>query len=443
MSKINVLIHTVDSAGVAYFRSNSCSVKLQELYDEDFNIEINQQVNWNDLEYLKRFQIIHFHRTLCDFEQMHILVAVLRSNGIKLVMDIDDYWLLPPTHPAYDINANKKLANDIIGNLKLVDYVTTTTDYFANEIRKYNKNVVVLYNAADLESKNFKDQKTTSEKVRVGYLAGSSHLHDLQQLKGFVNVLRNSELKDKFQISLNGFDTRGMITNITLNEEFIKDMTARNIWTDRIIKHLKEINFDITQSKIIPADIIAKYGVNCLKRENKPITPKQSVWYEYEKAVFTDEYKLLSDKGYYNHLMEFVNEPYPNTIDQPYVRNWTLPVATYATRYNDIDISLAPLADNTFNRMKSNLKQIEAFSRKIAIICSDIPPYNVHGKHMKNCILVPAAKGDRGWTKAIKRLINEPNLRKDLGEQLYEDFKPVYSLDAVSKTRREFYLSIV
>ncbi|MFW6246599.1 MAG: hypothetical protein ACOC22_00285, partial [bacterium] len=105
----------------------------------------------------------------------------------------------------------------------------------------------------------------------------------------------------------------------------------------------------------------------------------------------------------------------------------------------------APLADNKFNRMKSNLKQVECWTRKLPIICSDIPPYNVDGKHMQNCILIPLKPNEKhahkNWKKYLKKLILDADLRKRLGEQLYEDFKEKYNLKNVTEKRAEFYLN--
>ena len=57
----------------------------------------------------------------------------------------------------------------------------------------------------------------------------------------------------------------------------------------------------------------------------------------------------------------------------------------------------------------SNLKQVECWTRKLPIVCSDIPPYSVHGKHMENCMLVPAntaIKSSRLVSRSVKKLVN-------------------------------------
>jgi hypothetical protein len=94
--------------------------------------------------------------------------------------------------------------------------------------------------------------------------------------------------------------------------------------------------------------------------------------------------------------------------------------------------------------MKSNLKQVECWTRKLPILCSDIPPYNVHGKHMENCVLIPAKdNAHKYWHKYLKKLILNADLRKQLGDNLYEDFKVKYNLAEVTKKRVEFYEAAV
>ena len=94
--------------------------------------------------------------------------------------------------------------------------------------------------------------------------------------------------------------------------------------------------------------------------------------------------------------------------------------------------------------MKSNLKQVECWTRKLPIVCSDIPPYNVHGRHMENCVLIRSEKNaHKYWKKYLKQLVLDADLRKRLGEQLYEDFKEDYNLKNVTEKRAAFYKEVV
>ena len=103
-----------------------------------------------------------------------------------------------------------------------------------------------------------------------------------------------------------------------------------------------------------------------------------------------------------------------------------------------------------FNRMKSQLKVIEAGFYKKAIIASNIGPYTIDLKHCMdngnfvdgNAILINEARNHADWVKFIEKLVKNPNLIKDMGERLYETVKDKYDLNNVTSDRREFYINI-
>ena len=134
--------------------------------------------------------------------------------GIITIMDLDDYWAPGQHHPAYLIIKNSKMDEKILSNIKMAENVTTTTDIFANEIGKYNKRVFVLPNAIDPTEKQYTPNPEKSDRIRIGWLGGSSHLEDLKLLNGLVNKLKSDGLMDKVQFVLCGFDLRGNVTMI-------------------------------------------------------------------------------------------------------------------------------------------------------------------------------------------------------------------------------------
>jgi hypothetical protein len=138
-------------------------------------------------------------------------------------MDIDDFWEPPSTHPLYEIVKAEKLSEKISNNLKLSDYVTTTTTVFADYIRPFNKNVAVIPNALNMEHQMWTSDVTenVSDKCRISWIGGSSHLHDLELMRpGFQQLWSNNELRDKFQVIMCGFDTRGTITEMLPNSTY-------------------------------------------------------------------------------------------------------------------------------------------------------------------------------------------------------------------------------
>ena len=408
--KVKVLVVPSDRSGVGYFRSVAPHVGLERFYPNEFHIDINETPDLNDDEFLKQYDIVHYHRNLGQYEQMSNLLTKLKSMGIITIMDLDDYWAPGQHHPAYLIIKNSKMDEKILSNIKMAENVTTTTDIFANEIGKYNKRVFVLPNAIDPTEKQYTPNPEKSDRIRIGWLGGSSHLEDLKLLNGLVNKLKSDGLMDKVQFVLCGFDLRGNVTMID-----------------------------------------PKTG----QQTQRPIKPMESVWYKYEQ-IFTDNYASVSE-GYKKHLLSFSKDEYVDIANEPYRRVWTKPVSTYATNYNLFDISLAPLTDNLFNKVKSQLKVIESGFHKKAIIAQDFGPYqidlvNVRVKALdKNNPVTFDPNGNaylvnnnsKEWYQFIKRLINNPEQIEILSENLYNTVKDKYSIEAVSKQRRELYLSLL
>ena len=94
---------------------------------------------------------------------------------------------------------------------------------------------------------------------------------------------------------------------------------------------------------------------------------------------------------------------------------------------------------------------IEAGFFKKALIASNVGPYTIDLKHaMKNgeftdgnALLVDETKNHSDWSKYIKKLVDNPNMITDLGERLYETVSQRYDLNIVTKTRAEFYKSLI
>ena len=404
MEKIKVLVLPSDQSGVGKYRSIDPHVKLQNMYPEEFHIDVDYQPKVDDINYFKKYQIVHFHRSIGqDYEKSLSLINKLKSEGIIVVGDIDDYWLPTKEHPIQQLILANKIHEKIVQNLKAASYVTTTTDIFANEIRKFNKNVIVLPNAIDPQDPQYNEETLPSDKIRVGWLGGSSHLHDLKLLDGTVSKL--SQIQDKLQFYVCGFDTRGVVT---------------------------EINKQTGEKK------------------QRPINPEETVWVKYEE-IFTNNYKIVTPK-YKEFLDKFTDETYFGSLNnENYVRVWTKPVTSYAKNYSKFDISLSPIQNHIFNRMKSQLKVIEAGFYKKALIASNVGPYTIDLKHALhqgkftdgNALLVNENNNHSDWAKNIKKLVDNPSMIVDLGERLYETVKDKYDLNQVTKTRSEFYKSLI
>jgi len=326
--------------------------------------------------------------------------------GIATIMDIDDHWSPGPDHPAWQIIKQNNLDKKIANNLKVSRNVTTTTSVFADEISKLNKNVFVLPNAINPDEKQYQSNPEKSDRIRIGWLGGSSHMKDLEILRGLMTKLKSDGLLDKVQFVLCGYDLRGTMTMID-----------------------------------------QKTG----EQKQRPIKPKESVWYQYER-IFTDDYNLVSE-DYKKFLLSFENKEYENVHNEPYRRVWTKPITSYASNYNLFDISLAPLKESTFNKVKSQLKVIESGFHKKAIIAQDFGPYqiDIENAYVKggdineegNGFLVPTIKNHKLWYSHLKKLILNPDLITKLGENLYNTVNGTYDMKSVCEKRRDLYVKLV
>ena len=64
--KINVLVVPSDRFGVGFYRSVNPHTYLDKLYGSEFEVEINYQPNYLDLESFKKYDIIHIHKGLIN-----------------------------------------------------------------------------------------------------------------------------------------------------------------------------------------------------------------------------------------------------------------------------------------------------------------------------------------------------------------------------------------
>lgn len=393
--KIKILFRPSDLAGVGHFRSIWPAQHIQKKYSDKFDVKINNSPDYNDIESLKKYDIIHFHREFGPQDKMDNLFKELRGAGVKIVMDIDDYWSPPKSHPLYQAAKSDGLTEKIVNTIKKVDYVTTTTNIFAEEIKRYNKNVLVIPNAIDPDHKMWKDEEVEKgDKLRISWIGGSSHLHDLELMRDSISKLNSDRsIKDMYQIILCGFDTRGSVTMIDRNGQ----------------------------------------------RKTRKIEPHESVWTKFEE-IFTTNYSIV-DEDYKKHLKEFKNKDYKgqNYNDLNYVRRWTLPLTKYGKHYNYSDVCLAPLQENTFNKVKSELKIIEAGMKKKVLIAQDFGIYNELLEHGETGFLVPKTKNHKNWYKHMKHLINNRDEVERISNNLYNFVKDKYNMSKVTGDRVKMY----
>jgi len=408
MSQFKLLVAPGDNAGSGKYRCLDPHIKLQENHSDKFFVEINNNINFTDVEYLKKFDAIFIHRVpQHDYKNAIAIITNLKKLGLKVIIDTDDYWHLDPSHGSYTQVKKEGIPQILINCLKMADLVTVPTEILAKEVRVLNPNVFVIPNAINPDEEQFKPKPVKSDRVRIGWLGGSSHIKDLNLITG-LSALGTHQYRDKSQIVLCGFDTRGSVRELNQATGEIKE---------------------------------------------RPMNPTETVWFMYE-LFLTDNYRMFQDNvEYMRFLAQFKEDSSYDDSNQIYRRVWTKPIETYAKNYNLFDVSLAPLESTKFNLYKSQLKVIESGFHKKALIAQNYGPYTIDlvsaikpGGEIDpkgNCLLVDSNKNHKLWAKYAKRLIDNPEWAKELGEKLYETVKDKYNLNNVTKTRSEIYYNLL
>lgn len=347
----------------------------------NLDIDVHVCPKWDDDfedSFLKEFQCVSFLRSINLKGRTKEIADRIHKLGLKIHFDIDDYWKLPSSHNLYAAYRKENVESQVVEAITLADFITTTTEYLAYRIKTINKNVYVLPNAINPSEDQWQIVDLESDKKRFGYIAGVHHDRDVKVIAPAIH---------------------------------------------KSLKELRDVQISV-----------AGFNFNVYPNGERHINP----YYKKVEMTFTDNYKLIKDNEYKEYLKANTHEKNELTNDKVYKRLFGLDTFNYGKLYNFIDVSLVPLEQNMFSACKSELKLIEAGFMKKAAIVSNVNPYNLIINN-KNCLSILPSRNHIDWWLNIKKLHNEPNLIKDLGEQLYEDVKVKYHIDTVNVERKQIF----
>jgi glycosyltransferase involved in cell wall biosynthesis len=108
-----------------------------------------------------------------------------------------------------------------------------------------------------------------------------------------------------------------------------------------------------------------------------------------------------------------------------------LHVNEYYKHYEQADICLIPLLNSPFNKMKSNLKVLEAANLSLPVIASHVHPY------LDMPILYAKNTGD--WVRHITKLVASKKRQKEAGAELKEFCDKYYNFQKINNERRQIF----
>jgi len=145
-----------------------------------------------------------------DWEEVH------KQMNCKIVMDMDDDWLLPPNHlNYYDYLERKPI---IENNFRYADLITCTNQNIADRIYPFNKNIQIFPNALPYGHHQFTEDKREDERVRIFWAGGVTHQHDLEILK--YPLQRLKPLASRIKMVLGGYNDSDAVTKYLWDNMF-------------------------------------------------------------------------------------------------------------------------------------------------------------------------------------------------------------------------------
>lgn len=294
------------------------------------------------------------------------ILKQMQSQGMKIIVDVDDMWELPVWHAYQEWNTsgNNKLC---VEHITIADMVTCTSERLREELRKLNPNVEVIPNAIPFDRQGHNETNwKPSDKTRFLYAGGVIHLPDVKLLEGkFRKIGGDPYIKNNAEFIMAGYE-KAKLRRYQTRE----DANAKN-------------NNYVIEDTRGPYDDI--------------------------KTIFS-----------YTGTSKVVN---------------TLPVTQYLNSFDNADVILVPMVENSWNSFKSTLKVLEAATRNLPVICSNVAPYS----DLRSCEGIMFVEKPDDWIGYIRKCIKEPEWRREQGIKLSEWVREEYDLHRWNTKRLELY----
>lgn len=220
---MKILGLTTSNSGCGYHRISVpiCHLPKEKGRITDDSSDEVMQEGW-DIVYINRL----WHESI--FEQR-------KKYGFKLVLDLDDYWVLDHDHHQYDDYRNSGFDSKVIRFIRESDLVTCTHERLADRIKPYNQNVIIVPNAIPYGWAQFTDDVEPSDKVRLFWAGGISHEKDLKRLDYPMTQIAKSPLKEKVSIVMGGYANSNWY-EANIWDNMVKSFTANGHLQNNIMR---------------------------------------------------------------------------------------------------------------------------------------------------------------------------------------------------------------
>jgi len=136
------------------------------------------------------------------------------------------------------------------------------------------------------------------------------------------------------------------------------------------------------------------------------------------------------------------NPEFLDLFDIPEAQKMYIPHVKFEEHFkipSMFDINLTPVVNSAFNESKSELKCLEAGIWGVPSVSTKIAPYERFNYMSDGANLLVKNNKRQIWEKHIEALIQDKNLRHDLGSKSLDTVIEWYDLDKVNKQRYEWF----
>lgn len=224
---MRILAVTQPNSGVGYHRM---MLPLRHL--PGVSVLFTDFINDEVLE--RGFDIVTFNRFIPGVELADLL-AFRKKYGFKIVLDLDDYWILDGWH----ILARNFPSHVIIDHIKAADLVTVTHARLLIEVGKIAGQVEILPNALPFDEGQFHagrvdvdamndnmEQPVADGAIRFLYAGGITHRKDIELMAYPMRAMADDDkYRERIHLIMAGYDDSNPQTIQTWNG-MVHDYTA-------------------------------------------------------------------------------------------------------------------------------------------------------------------------------------------------------------------------
>ena len=163
---------------------------------------------------------------------------------------------------------------------------------------------------------------------------------------------------------------------------------------------------------------------------------------DYIKPICEEQgYRFLMGGHHENQAKWYEMEKYITGVDRSKRPHWFdkregTRADKYGEFYSEIDIALAPLTGDKFNRYKSELKILEAAAYRLPIFVSEVEPYTNHKGNMGVFFVK-----QNDWSEVTKLI--ESGRMQEVGQANYDYCNEHHNLKEINKKRLDVLNSVL